>query len=124
MGIFTSIGTTSGKYLGSVASRINPSNGENTNYKYCQSVTQHNMMTDVSWFKLVYCGWYAQNPVTSGGVSEANHAVSHDIRVGIEYPRGVFTRVTFSGSDTGTITPGNELISDPINLTIKKVKYS
>ncbi|MEO6381982.1 MAG: SGNH/GDSL hydrolase family protein [Nitrobacter sp.] len=52
------------------------------------------------------------------GTSEVAFGANVTITASIEYPAGVFTQITFSGSATGTITDGSYITSDACPVSI------
>lgn len=63
-------------------------------------------------FKVVYLCWQGNTESSIGadcGITAAT----------VEYPTGVYTTVTFSGSASGTVTDGSSLASDTINIVVQ-----
>lgn len=63
---------------------------------------------------------YQNNPpVSIGGLAPANATNAITVDAAIEYPPGVFTRVTFNGGNYVTIATNQwAVVSDPVSLTI------
>lgn len=102
------------EYIGPVASRSRFNNffSTSSSVTYMQARTVHIARDDIDQAQLVFSGVY------QAGATETGASIEGDILgASIEYPEGTFTRVTFGGIDTGTITPGANTISDMVTLT-------
>lgn len=96
-------------YLGQIATRCVASYTFDATNQESMSRTRHYCTEDVTRLQLVFPNW--QSIATATG---SNATIS----ASIEYPAGTFTRVTFSGSNDGTITDGDYLVSDPVSVSI------
>lgn len=98
------------EYLGVVASGTHTPNYVSTANKFIGVSSEHTMIQAVTAFKLVYANWR----VAAGEIDGAAMTAS----VGIEYPAGVFTRVTFGGNAAGAIAAGATVETDSIPVSI------
>lgn len=105
-------------YTGLVATRGKVLNSTNVAYQQLQGKTRHVAMDNITSLQLVYGGWYTTNPRSNGNVSEVNASAASTITASIEYPMGTRTQVKFSGSATGTIPVGSNLVSDSVAVSI------
>lgn len=83
----------------------------------CQSRTLHQAQSNITSLQVVYSNWY------DSGSAEANVGSSCNIECAVEYPVGTFTRITFGGSNVGTIADGGNIISDACSVTIPRGAY-
>lgn len=97
-------------YLGIVASGTHTPNYVSTANKFIGATSEHTMSQAVTSFQLVYANWR----VATGEVDGVAAAVS----VGVEYPAGTFTRVTFGGNAAGSLPAGSTTVSDAIPVAI------
>jgi hypothetical protein len=100
-------------YLGQVATRSAVANFMTAANTQFNSRTSHTMRTAVSSFQVVFPNWYVD-----GSFVEVGPGADATITASIEYPAGTFTQIKFSGSASGTVPNGGNLISDPISLSI------
>jgi hypothetical protein len=97
--------------LRSIATRSQvPATFSATNKQF-MSRSRHICRTAVTQLKIAVANFYGSNTDAAPG-ADATYTAS------IEYPAGTFTQVTFSGSATGTVTNGDYLLSDFVNVTI------
>lgn len=93
-------------YLGVVASRCQTPRDFNSGNKYLRARTRHIMRDNVPMMKVVYSNWYlvsqAETPSTAPML----------ISLGLEYPAGTFTKITWGGAQLGIIPAGGDLESD------------
>lgn len=100
-------------YTGFVATRgLQPDMINSTN-RQVMSRTPHFSRTLITSFRIIIPNWYINSSLVETGSGSGL-----DVTASIEYPSGTFTRVTFSGSITGTVPNNSLLISDPITVTI------
>jgi hypothetical protein len=107
-------GISAAPYLGQVATRSAVANFMTAANTQFNSRTSHTMRAAVSSFQVVFPNWFVN------GISfvEAGPGAAATITASIEYPVGTFTQIKFSGSASGTIPNGGNLLSDPISLAI------
>jgi hypothetical protein len=74
-----------------------------------QAKAPQKMMVNTPWIQIVYGAWGAQ-----GDVGENAPGATTTVTASIEYPIGTFRRVTFNGSNTGSMASGTNLTSDAI----------
>lgn len=79
------------------------------------SATYHDALSTVTRLRIGSPNWYVDTSVAS---VEINAGSACTWSVGIEYPAGVITNATFSGSATGVIADGETGLSDWINVYI------
>lgn len=103
-------------YLGPVATRTNVLAGFNATNKQMSSRTAHRASVNITSLKLALPNWYIAN----GTFAETGSGADATITCSIEYPAGMFTQVTFTGSPTGTIPNGQTLLSDFVSVSIPK----
>lgn len=77
------------------------------------SRTPHTLMSAVSSLAIVLPNWYV------GGQTETN-AGSATWTAAIEYPEGVYNRVTFGGANSVTSATGGNIVSDQMPMSIPK----
>ncbi|XHE13684.1 SGNH/GDSL hydrolase family protein [Agrobacterium deltaense] len=83
-----------------------------------QSMTRsvHQMRDAVSSVRLLYPGFAVQeNPA-----AETPIGAPALVRATVEYPEGIFNRVTFSGAETGTVPDGGLLLADELPVAIPR----
>lgn len=102
-------------YVGAVATRNIVPNGRAAASKQLMSRRWHKASVDISALKIIVPNW---NVTTSASGVELGVGASATTTASIEYPAGVFTQLTFSGSATGTIANGSSLTSDYANVSI------
>ncbi|PDT05691.1 hypothetical protein CO666_03550 [Rhizobium chutanense] len=68
--------------------------------------------------KFVFPNWFAAQFGATSPYIEQNGPSALSIQAAVEYPAGVFTPILFSGSTTGTIPAGANLVSDDTALSI------
>lgn len=94
------------EYIGPVATGTMVLHAYTTANKQMMSRTLHKARDSISYLQVGFPNWYVDSS------SEVNPGQTATITASIEYPAGIFTRLTFSGSVTGNITDGATLISD------------
>ncbi len=64
--------------------------------------------------------WQIEFPnfCSTAGTGEAGPGAAATINAAVEYPRGTLTRLTFNGSNTGTIPDNGRLLCDPIGFAV------
>ncbi len=102
-------------YVGAVATRNIIPNGRAAANKQLMSRRWHKASVDISALKIIIPNW---NVTISASGTELGVGASATTTASIEYPAGVFTQVTFSGSATGTIANGSSLTSDYASVSI------
>lgn len=90
-----------------------PANLSTTN-KQMQTRTGHFSRDTISALQIVLPNWY-----TLVGVETGVGAVA-TVTASVEYPSGTFTQILFSGSASGTIADGAQLLSDLCTIAIPK----
>jgi lysophospholipase L1-like esterase len=87
------------------------------NYEECQSRVHHvNGAVGVSEIRLRFVGWALDAlQQTSAEIDAPNDL---EVLAAIEYPVGVFTRATFSGSERGRVPRGQTIDTDVMALTL------
>lgn len=75
----------------------------------CNARSGYFARSDISKLRILALNCYALETAPGNSVA---------ITSSIEFPAGVFTQLTFSGSSTGTIPDGGLLLSDYVNVTI------
>ena len=101
------------KYLGQVATRTAILNELYSTNKQFNSRTSHTARVALSQIQVVFPNWYINTSFV-----EAGSGAAATITASVEYPTGTFTQIKFSGSASGTIPNGGNLISDVITLNI------
>ena len=76
------------------------------------SRVSHFARDDIAAMKLVYLNYFGADERPTGGVAR--------LRASIEYPRGVFTRVTCEGRAVCEIADGGEVITDAVAVTVPR----
>lgn len=109
-------------YTGLIATRGAVHNNKHTTNKQANARSSHFARETITSLRLVL-GAYAV--LTSGstptaGSGETGSGASQTVEAAIEYPSGTMTRVTFSGSNTGTIADAGTLISDAVSVSIPR----
>lgn len=104
-----------GAYLGLVATGPMAMAGINTTSKQMQFCTPMIAMDDITSLQVMFPNYY----INTAGV-EVGSGGPATINAGIEYPAGVFTRVTFGGGVSGTIPDASQLLSDPVAVSIPR----
>lgn len=99
-------------YLGVVATRCGVPTMTNGTQKQTMSRSVHYASRSLSELQIAWAGWRADTALKEPGLGG-----TMTIRATVEYPVGVFNRVMFGGSDTGTIPDGDNLISDTLTLS-------
>ncbi len=97
--------------IGLVAGPGRSYNSLSAGYQQMMSRTKHFAYEDIDAFSLIFGNWHA-SPV------EADGGATLTLTASVEYPVGVFTQVRFSGSASGTISPGSNRASDTVSLEI------
>jgi hypothetical protein len=103
------------EYIGLVASKCNMCNAPSNIARTQMTQSPHYARTNIRWLKLVIPNWYVKN---SSPFNEIACGSAATVRAGIEYPRGKFTQVLFSGGVDGTIPDGESLVSDQVDIAI------
>lgn len=102
-------------YTGQVATRCRINTSFYNGNKQMMAVSRHFCRDSISSLQLVFANWYVDN----NGVEQTPGAPA-TITASIEYPAGVLTQVKFSGSASGTIADGSNLVSDAVSVKIPK----
>lgn len=102
-----------GTYLGQVATRSRMPNAFNNAVTQIGTRTFHIARDNITSLQYVIPNWYV-----TGGTGEVATGGTMTVTASVEYPAGVFTQITFSGSTSGSIASGNTLISDAATVTI------
>lgn len=93
-------------------------NDRSPTIKQMMSITEHRMMSNVlGGLQFGYTNAWTQHPdsispSTFPATAEVNNTQSTTIRLGLEYPAGVFTEMKYGGAGSGTILAGNTLFCD------------
>lgn len=103
-------------YLGIVASGTTLSDYRSGANRFAGVSTEHTAAENLTSWKLVYANLY----VSTGGTTGETAGAEMSALVGIEYPIGTFTRVTWGGANSGTIAAGTVAESDAISVAIPK----
>lgn len=99
-------------YIGQIASHcFSPASFVGTSNQI-MSRTRHVNLTEVFQVQLLYPNW--------SGHAETASGADATITASVEYPAGTFTQVKFSGSASGTIPNGGNLLSDVVSVYIPK----
>ncbi|PPQ39382.1 Lysophospholipase L1 [Rhodoblastus acidophilus] len=85
------------------------------NWQQCQGRTMHVARDNITSLQVAYASWIGQ---ASNGETIAPQSLT--FQVAIEYPAGVETRVTWSGTNSNVQSPGQSLLSDAIAINIPK----
>jgi hypothetical protein len=70
----------------------------------------HYARTDITQLKIVLFNYY--------GIGELAPGATMGVTASVEYPRGTFTQILFSGSSSGTVPDGGTLFSDYVTISI------
>ncbi|NTZ60324.1 hypothetical protein G6L24_08380 [Agrobacterium tumefaciens] len=101
------------QYTGQIATRCVVPEFANTTNKQIMTRSRHFISEATRSLHLIYPNWY------HNGNAEVGVGGTIDVTAAIEYPIGVFTRVTWGGSATVTIGDlSNSAPSDPIEVQI------
>ena len=114
-GTIQALDLSGGGTLRNIATRCRTCNQNSASYTQMNSRTLHiNRGSSLNKLQIVFPNWFAS--VTS----ENNFVTAATITAAIEYPEGVFHQVTFSGSASGSIPAGSNLVSDEVWVGIPK----
>lgn len=105
-------------YIGQVATRSGLLNWTNGTNKQMMSRSRHQARENISLLKIAVPNWYCALQVAPSNGTEANNGASTTVTASIEYPVGVFTRITFGGSVSGVNPAGSTIYSDWVNVSI------
>jgi len=102
-------------YLGQVATGTFVPNQLHASNTFSFSRSPHYTRDDIVSLQVVLPNWYV-----NASMVETNGASSASWTAAIEYPAATYTQVMFSGSATGTVVAGSNLISDACAVAIPK----
>jgi lysophospholipase L1-like esterase len=100
-------------YLGQVATGCGVPNNLHASNLFSYSRCPHWARDDIRSLQIVLPNWYV-----NASMVETNGGGIGTWTASIEYPAGTFTQVTFSGSASGTVAAGANLVSDAVAVTI------
>lgn len=100
-------------YVGNLATRGLICSRQNATAKHSMSKSVHVARSPFIGARFRYENWWVD-----GGIGEKATGAPATIEAWIEYPQGEYTRLTFAGSQVGTIPNGGSLESDPLSITI------
>lgn len=100
--------------FGLVASRQSVPTSAPTSRNQQNARTRHFAYDAITAIQVRYSNWYA-DPATS---TELNPGASFTLTLGVEYPVGTFTQMTFGGSASGSCADGADLVSDIVTLSV------
>jgi hypothetical protein len=101
-----------------VATRCDIPNSWNATYTAVRSRSGHIARSTITKLKLLFPNWWVDGMIMGSSFAEMPVSGTRSILASIEYPSGTFTRVTFSGGNTGTLPSGGSLLSDAVNVSI------
>lgn len=104
-------------YLGQVANNVGQLNEYYATYIVCMSRSAHIASEHLSNIKLILPNWGTKS---AGGFPETNADVAATIEASIEYPAGIYTRVTFNRENIGSANPGENFESDFVGIYIPR----
>jgi hypothetical protein len=110
-------GSQASLYLGNVATKVAIPSALNGTNRQFNSRKHHYMRDNVTQIKIRLPNWYWARGA-SGLEVAGTGTIGYE--AAIEYPEGVYTRVTFAGVNAGVATGGNEVESDWCNVAIPK----
>lgn len=114
-GAYTSIlGPTVPIFLGQVATGTFINDAKHASNKQSYTRTPHYARVNITSLQILIPNWYVVSQTETNGTGTATWKAS------IEYPAGIFTQLLFSGSASGVVTPGNNLVSDALTIAIPK----
>lgn len=100
--------------LRNVATRCRPPTNIGGGTPTAQARSRHQAQSSISSLQVVYSNWY------NNGSADVNVGSTCSIECAVEYPVGVFTRITFGGINAGVIPNGGDIISDAVAVTIPR----
>ena len=101
-------------YTGLVASRCNvPSSIGGAGNPQAMARSRHVAMDTITSLKVVFGNWYVNS-----SFAEVGSGATATVECSIEYPVGTYTRVTFSGSNAGSIASATNIVSDETAVSI------
>lgn len=101
-------------YLGQIASPTRIATEFFTTNKQIMSRTVHSARDNISSLQLIFPNWY----VGGNPYQEVAPGASATLTASIEYPKGVFNQLKFSGSATATISDGGQATNDALAINI------
>lgn len=101
-------------YLGVVATRGAVGLNALAGITHLMNRTGHVATQNLTAPQVVWANWY----VNSSTFLEANTSGTMTITASIEYPVGTFTQLKFSGSASGSVAAGSNIVSDAAALNI------
>lgn len=104
--------------IGLVAGPGRVCNARNTTFQQMMSRTKHFAYEDISSIQMVFANWFID--AASHPYPEAGSGADLVLHAAVEYPVGVFSELNFSGSATGVIPSGANLLNDPEPVAIPK----
>lgn len=109
-------GGAGGSYTGLVATRLGVPTFLATGTKYWNASTGHVATTPISLVTVCFTNFYFNSPTTG---AESAVGAPTTMTATVEYPVGTIdARLTFGGSNTGSIPDGRVLCSDPTRLPV------
>lgn len=115
--IILPVPASSGTYLGQIATGALVCYNFTTSSHQQMTRTGHYARDNITSLQVAFPNWYVA--IAASGAETALGTATATIEAAIEYPIGVFNRVTFSnGQITGNIPALTTTLSDPISITI------
>lgn len=112
-----SVAPLSAPFLGQVANGCKLVTNFAAGNKQGTARCAHTALDAITSLQIVLPGWYGQ---ASSSAAETPIGSDTTYNASVEYPAGTFTQVKWSGSATGTCVNGQNLVSDPVAVTIPK----
>src|SRR5215207_2795708 len=103
-------------YTGVVANRCQVLDKLDTAARQAMCRTRHRSSQYLTSIRLVLPNWYVSAVASTGGEKGTGGTLT--VEASIEYPKGTYTRVTFSGANQGTIANGAQIVSDLVTVNI------
>lgn len=100
------------QYLGQVATGTFINDNIHPNNTQSNSRTPHYARQNITSLQIVIPNWYVISQTETNGSGTATWTAS------VEYPAGTFTQILFAGVASGSVTAGNNLISDAVTVSI------
>jgi hypothetical protein len=108
-------GVTGAPYLGQVATRCFAASTTFASTMGCNCRTAHYARDNVTSLQVVFGNWYSVFQV-----GDSSQGGTQTITASIEYPKGVYNRVKFSGANSVVVADGANIVSDPVAISIPK----
>lgn len=105
-------------YVGQVATRSNIPYGYNAAAPALMSRTGHFARETITSIQVVYSNWYVDTTNNTGTFQELGTGTTATIKVGFETAAGITSQILFSGSASGTVTSGNNIVSDRLSVNL------